>query len=150
MKSKRHSKILEVITSNVVSTQEELMQTLIDQGFDVTQATISRDIREMGIVKVQTATGEYRYTTTAKERDAKIPVRFTTIFSEVVTEVDCAKNLVVVKCHTGMANAVCAALDTMEWDEIVGTISGDDTFLIIMRDDHGAQTMTARLKLIGK
>ncbi len=148
MKSKRQAKILEIISNTSIGTQEELMQSLTDQGFCVTQATISRDIREMGIVKVQTSTGEYRYAATAKERDAKIPIRFTAIFAEAVSAVDSAKNIVVVKCHTGMANAVCAALDSMQMDNAVGTISGDDTFIIIMRDDEGAQNMVSRLKLL--
>lgn len=146
MKSKRHSKILELISNYKIDTQEELQDRLNDEGFTVTQATVSRDIKELRLIKSLSGDGTYRYTTNnSKENRGDLSFKFHTIFSEAVNSVDYAQNLVVVKCYTGMANAACAALDSLQWQGVVGTIAGDDTILLIMRNEEAAVNIAAEL-----
>ena len=141
VKSQRQAKILEIISTINVETQEQLLQELEQAGFRSTQATISRDIKELRIVKELTTLGTYRYTTAAKEVPTSFSNRLNTIFRECVTRYDYAQNLVVVKCYTGMANAACAALDSIHWEGVVGTIAGDDTILVVMRNEAYAEKM---------
>ena len=115
-------------------------------GFDVTQATVSRDIKELRLVKTLGNDGKYRYTTSSHDKASDMSFKFHSIFTESVNRVDYAQNLIVVKCYTGMANAACAALDAMYWNGIVGTISGDDTFLVVMRDEACAVELAGELK----
>ena len=143
-KFKRHAKIMEIISENHIYTQEQLLEKLHQAGFSVTQATVSRDIRELRLVKVQMSDGGYCYSG-AKAQDSHISFRFHAIFKEAVSKIDCAQNLIVIKCYTGMANAACAALDTIEWQGSVGTIAGDDTILIIMRDSESAAALVDEL-----
>ena len=146
MKSKRHAKILELITAEHIDTQEELLRRLNDEGFTVTQATVSRDIKELRLVKQLSADGQYHYSRGYSEEKGNISSKFYSIFSQSAYSVDFAENLVVVKCFTGMANAACAALDSMDWPGVVGTLSGDDTFLIITRSEENAAELVAQLK----
>ena len=146
MKSRRHEKILELILEHVVDTQEELLRLLKQEGYHVTQATVSRDIKDLRLSKTLGADGCYRYTFVSQERSADYTPRFSAIFSEAVIHVDFAGHIVVVKCHTGMANAACAALDTLRLGEVVGTLAGDDTIFILMRGPEAAQTLTQQLK----
>ena len=132
MKNARHSKILELIGQHSIDKQEELLAHLRRSGFEVTQATVSRDIRELGLVKV--ATG-----------DGHSPSRFETIFRESVLKADFAGHFVLVKCYTGMANAACEVFDAMVWNDVVGTLSGDDTFLVLMRSEDAARTLVGEL-----
>ena len=118
MKNARHSKILELIGQHSIDKQEELLAHLRRSGFEVTQATVSRDIRELGLVKV--ATGD-------------------------VLKADFAGHFVLVKCYTGMANAACEVFDAMVWNDVVGTLSGDDTFLVLMRSEDAARTLVGEL-----
>lgn len=149
MKAKRHAKILELIGEKNINTQEELQNELSKQGFQVTQATVSRDIKELRLIKSLSNDGSYHYTTHQKERGSDLSFKFHAIFSESVQSVDYAQNLVVVKCYTGMANAACAALDSIHWEGLVGTIAGDDTILAVMRSDAMAEKMIEDLnKLI--
>lgn len=149
MKAKRHAKILELIGEKNINTQEELQNELSKQGFQVTQATVSRDIKELRLIKSLSNDGSYHYTTHQKERGSDLSFKFHAIFSESVQSVDYAQNLVVVKCYTGMANAACAALDSIHWEGLVGTIAGDDTILAVMRNDAMAEKMIEDLnKLI--
>ena len=149
MKTKRHSKILELISEKDISTQEDLLVYLRESGFDVTQATVSRDIKELRLVKSLSNDGSYHYTTHQKEKGSDLSFKFHAIFSESVRGVDYAQNLVVVKCYTGMANAACAALDSIHWEGVVGTIAGDDTILVVMRSEAYAEKMIEDLnKLI--
>lgn len=150
-KFNRHAKILEIIAKERIYTQEQLLEKLRAANFVVTQATVSRDIRELRLVKVQTPDGSYAYAG-AKTQDAQnISFRFHAIFKEAVSKIDYAQNIVVIKCFTGMANAACAALDTIERDGVVGTLAGDDTILIIMRDNQGALSLVEELyKLLGR
>ncbi|CDA75684.1 MAG: arginine repressor [Negativibacillus massiliensis] len=152
MKLKRHAKILELISESNINTQEELQDRLNQEGFSVTQATVSRDIKELRLIKTLASDGTYHYTTHAdKNTKNDLSFKFHAIFSEAVHSVDYAQNLVVVKCYTGMANAACAALDSIHWKGLVGTIAGDDTILLVMKDETFAQGITDELnKLAAK
>lgn len=138
MKAKRHTQILELIADCSIDTQEELLRRLNEAGFKVTQATVSRDIKELRLIKTQSPDGGYHYTTGAKSNAVDMSFKFHAIFSESVNSVDCAMNTVVVKCYTGMANAACAALDSIHWKDVVGTLAGDDTIFILMRSEKDA------------
>lgn len=140
MKNRRQEKILELIAVADVDTQEGLQQMLAGCGYSVTQATISRDIRELRLVKAQSPHGGYRYIAP----DNTVIRR--TLLTDTVVQVDYAMNTVVIKCHTGMAQAACAALDTMEHSEIVGTLAGDDTIFILTRSEASAQALTDALR----
>ncbi len=150
MKSKRHAKILEIIADHAVETQEELQRLLNESGFSVTQATVSRDIKELRLVKAQSGTGGYRYTTGAASDLSDMSFRFHAIFSESVKSIDRAMNIVVIKCYTGMANAACAALDSIHWSGLVGTIAGDDTIFSLTRDEETAEELMNQLKALAE
>lgn len=149
MKSERHSKILELIEQHPIDRQEDLLNHLNAAGLKVTQATVSRDIRELHLVKVAAGAGKYRYVsaTSAGNQVLHSPTRFETIFRESVIRVDHAGHTVLVKCFSGMANAACELFDSMQWQqEIVGTLSGDDTFLALMRTEDEAKLLCAALQ----
>lgn len=148
MKARRHEKILELIGDHAIDTQDELLTLLGESGFPVTQATISRDIKELRLVKTLTPDGRYRYAVQAAPEKSEMSGKFLTIFSESVREIESAGNLVVIKCYTGMANAVCAALDSLNWTGVVGTIAGDDTIFLAVRDDHTARDLVMQLRKI--
>lgn len=148
MKSNRQEKIIQLITENAIETQEEILVYLREHGYDVTQATVSRDIKQLKLIKTQTNDGRYKYAASTSNSKDNISSKFVSIFSETVTEIDYANNLVVVKCYVGMANAACAALDAMKFDGIVGTLSGDDTIFIAMRNEEFAKKLTTELKKI--
>ena len=135
MKTRRHAKILDLIREQDIDTQEELLKKLRDCGFDVTQATVSRDIKELRLVKNLTSKGKYRYSTgQANARD--ISLKFYSLFSDSVLSVEAAQNIVVVKCITGMAQAVCASMDTINFQGIVGTLAGEDTILAVCKSNE--------------
>ncbi|MFV0498126.1 MAG: arginine repressor [Candidatus Fimivivens sp.] len=151
MKASRHTKVLELISNEAIDTQEGLLEHLKDCGFDVTQATVSRDIRELGIHKVRSENGRYRYVSMRLKQGANMSGKFAMIFSESVKSIDYAQNIVVIKCFTGMANAACATFDAAEFSDVVGTLSGDDTFMVVARSVESAAQITERLKrLINK
>lgn len=141
MKKQRQNKIIEIIKSREVSTQEALKQYLEDSGIKVTQATLSRDINELRIRKQISESGAYIYVK-AKDREVEYPP----IFKESVVDVVYARNTVVIKCHIGMAQAVCAILDKMERSEVLGTIAGDDTIFALMRTEEDASDLTWEMK----
>jgi transcriptional regulator of arginine metabolism len=146
MKNQRQAKIMEIISSRDVQTQEQLLELLQEAGFTGTQATISRDIKEMRIVKEMTKYGTYRYTSSAKELTGGFSARLNAIFKECVTGFDFAQNIVVVHTIPGLAGAAAAALDSMNMRFILGTIGGDDTVVIIMRDMEAAAVFCGELK----
>ncbi len=145
MKTRRHAKILEIIQNEAVDTQEELLSRLCKEGFHVTQATVSRDIKELRLVKTLRKDGTYRYTPFTGGEGAGAE-KFYSLFSDAVQSVDFAGHIVVVKCFAGMANAVCAGVDGMHFKGIIGTLAGDDTFLCIAKDENNAVEMVAELK----
>jgi len=146
MKNQRQAKILEIISERNVETQEELLAALQEKGFNSTQATISRDIKELRIVKELDASGSYRYSTSKNEVKSTFSNRLNTIFRECVTGYDYAQNIVVIKTLPGLASAACSALDGMKMTQIVGTIAGDDTAFILMRDTDMAIAFCNEIK----
>ena len=138
MKSQRQAKIMEIISNTNVETQEQLLQELEDAGFRSTQATISRDIKELRIVKELTTLGTYRYTTSAKEVPTTFSSRLNAIFRECVTRYDYAQNIVVIHTLPGLAKAAASAIDAMNMSVVVGTLAGDDTVMVVMRDSNAA------------
>lgn len=145
MKTERHELIMNLIANQTVSTQEDMRQLLLDHGFDVTQATVSRDIKELRLTKVLGQDGRYKYAQTKTESD-ELVARFQSIFVQSVVSADYAGNMLVIRCYTGMANASCAAFDSMEWDGLVGTLAGDDTFFALCRSEGYASQMKDAIK----
>ena len=131
MKKNRHDKILEIIEKHEIETQGELAQRLRDSGFKVTQATVSRDIREMGLVKVATAGGRQKYESARPVNEEEN--RFIRVLRDSVQSVDQAQNLLVIRTGSGMAMAAAAALDHLNFPEVVGCIAGDDTIMAAVR-----------------
>ena len=148
MKSQRQAKIMEIISTRDVETQEQLLEALTDAGITSTQATVSRDIKELRIVKELTKFGTYRYTTSAKEVAGTFSARLNAIFKECVMSYDYANNLVVVRTIPGLAGAAGSAVDAMEMSFVLGTIGGDDTVLIVMRDANAAAAFCNEMKKI--
>ena len=146
MKTQRQAKILEIVTTRDVETQEQLLQELQDAGFYSTQATISRDIKELRIVKELTSFGTYRYTTASKEVRGTFSTRLNTIFRECVTGYDYAQNIVVIHTLPGLASAAGSAIDAMSMNFILGTLAGDDTVMIVMRDTNAAAAFCSEIK----
>ena len=146
MKPKRHAKILELISETAINTQEELLSLLRDAGYDVTQATVSRDIKELRLIKTLTEDGKYRYTIGVQEENNSFSGKFYSIFRDSVLRIDSVDHFVVLKCYVGMAQAACAALDAMKWNGLVGTIAGDDTIFVLMRSSAYATEMVEELK----
>jgi transcriptional regulator of arginine metabolism len=144
-KAQRLQAILRLIKEHPIDRQEELLARLREEGFRVTQATISRDIRELCLVKAATEDG-YRYVSSHHDAyDPKAHGRFETIFRESVLSVDYAGHIVLVKCYSGMANAACELFDSLQWKNVVGTLSGDDTFLIVVRTERDAKMVSSEL-----
>ncbi len=138
MKTNRHTKILELINKYPITTQEELIDYLRNDGYDVTQSTVSRDIKQLRLTKVLLPDGKYRYqASSGTEKGAKN--NFGAIFSSAVVSIDVAMNIVVIKTFSGMAQAACAALDMMSFDSVVGTLAGEDTIIVVCRDIENAQ-----------
>ena len=150
MKTKRQAKIMEIISNTNVETQEQLLQLLQEAGFTSTQATISRDIKELRIVKELTALGTYRYTAASKELPTTFSNRLNTIFREAVTSFDYAQNIIVIRTLPGLANAAASALDAMNMSVVLGTLAGDDTVMVVMRDNNSAAAFCGEIKsLVG-
>lgn len=147
MKNARQAKILELIEQQSIDRQEELLRLLHESGYNVTQATVSRDIRELHLVKAATGNGRYRYVASfQRDKLHHAPSRFEMIFREAVIKVDYAGNIVLVKCFSGMANAACELFDSMVWNDVVGTLAGDDTFMVLVRSTQAAQELCEQLK----
>ena len=146
MKSKRQAKIMEIISTTNVETQEQLLQELLSAGFASTQATISRDIKELRIVKELTSLGTYRYTTAARELSGTFSSRLNAIFKECVTGFDYAMNIIVIHTLPGLAGAAASALDAMKLSVILGTLAGDDTVMVVMRDSNAAAAFCGEIK----
>ena len=146
MKNDRQNQLLQIISEEIIETQEQLLERLQAKGIKSTQATISRDIKELSLVKSVTEDGKYKYTTSRKKQNDNLEKKFRSVFVESVMLVDYAQNTVVVKCHTGMANAACAALDTMGLPGIVGTLAGDDTIFVLMRTEDLAHEITEEIR----
>ncbi len=147
MKAKRHVKILELIRKNDIETQEELSDYLEREGYHVTQATVSRDIRELKLTKVAVTGGRQKYVSLAENSDDMVE-KYNRIFQNGFVSMDMAQNILVVKTAPGMAMAVAAALDAMNCHEIVGSIAGDDTIMCAVRTVDDTVTLMERLRKI--
>lgn len=145
MKTTRHNKILELINKYPITTQEVLIDYLRNDGYDVTQSTVSRDIKQLRLTKALLPDGKYRYQVSpSSEKGAKN--NFKTIFSSSVVSIENAMNIVVIKTFSGMAQAACAALDMMSFDSIIGTLAGEDTIIVVCKDPEVAAACTEVFK----
>ncbi len=149
MKSKRHTKILEIIAKYNIETQEELSDRLEQEGFHVTQATVSRDIRELKLTKVPGASGRQKYAA-LNESYTDMREKYIHMFQNGFVSMDMAQNILVIKTVSGMAMAVAAALDAMDYDEIVGSIAGDDTIMCAVRTVEDTERLMERLRRIAE
>ena len=147
MKYSRHSKIIEIIKEHDVETQHELANLLIDSDFSVTQATVSRDIKELRLIKILSKNGRYKYSE-SNESSQLISDRFMKLYKDAVLEVDYAQNIVVVRTLTGSANAAAAAIDALKVKKIVGTIAGDDTIFLLVRTESDALEIKAHFEML--
>ena len=137
---------MEIISTTNVETQEQLLAALQREGFRGTQATISRDIKELRIVKELTSLGTYRYTTSANEVSGSFSSRLNTIFRECVIGYDYAQNIIVIRTLPGLASAAGSAIDAMNMSMVVGTLAGDDTVMVVMRDNNAAAIFCGEIK----
>lgn len=138
MKSARQSTILDIIANREIETQNQLMEALAQHGVKSTQATLSRDIKELHLIKTLAPSGKYRYTAPSGEGVPGYDDRLRKIFRESVTSYAAAQNLIVMKTLPGLAPAACAAIDSMDIDALVGTLAGDDTAMLVMKDNEAA------------
>ena len=141
MKLARQSVIMEIITERDIETQNQLMEALAERGVKSTQATLSRDIRDMRLVKELGPKGNYRYVAAAKQETPDLDARLKKIFKESLVSYDVAQNFVVLRTLPGLANGACSALDGMEIEGLVGTLAGDDTAFLAMKDNTSAMNL---------
>ena len=149
MKSTRHSLILEIIEQKDIETQEELAEELKRRGVKVTQATVSRDIKELRLLKVLSDHGGYKYAT-VERAEKGMSERFIRILSESVISLDNVGNLIVIKTLSAIANAAAEAIDSMKWSEVLGSIAGDNTILVIARSEEAVESLMARFNTLIK
>ena len=138
MKNNRQNMILEIISQENIETQEQLLQRLEERGIRSTQATISRDIKQLHLMKEPIGQGVYKYTVSGNRTKLNFAQKLRTIFRESITSIDCAQNIVVLKTMPGLASAACSALDNMNIGYLVGTLAGDDTAFLLMKDQESA------------
>ncbi len=146
MKAKRQAKIMEIISTQDIENQEQLLRALQEQGFFSTQATISRDIKELCVTKEMTSFGTYRYAATAKNRGGTFSAKLNNIFRECITSYDYAQNMIVIKTLPGLASAAASAIDAMNMSVVVGTLAGDDTVFLVMRDNNSAAAFCGEIR----
>ena len=147
MKNLRHKKILELIEQYDIDTQETLIERLAEVGITVTQTTISRDIRELKLVKGMTGRGTYKYIVPGIKKDSSTPI-LNSALTDAVVKIEAAMNIVVIKTFPGMANALAVCVDTLEHPHIVGSVAGDDTVLLVIRDNETAKMVEDKLKKV--
>lgn len=145
MKVTRHAKILELINSKDIETQEELSYELRKNGMDVTQATVSRDIKELKLIKTLSSSGKYKYTVISPTENF-LSNKLVNIFAQTVIQVENIQNMIVVKTITGSASAAAEAIDSLKFDGIAGTIAGDNTIFILTRDNEKAAQLVQKIK----
>ena len=149
-KFERHYFILNLIKDNIIRTQGEITERLREAGADVTQATVSRDIKELKLVKTADSDNEYRYVSMATQTFEDIETRLSNIFAEAVVSVEAAANIIVVKTLSGMAQAAATLIDSMEYKGLVGCIAGDDTIMTVAKTDKDAGKIADKLRLMLK
>lgn len=147
MKGNRHRKIVELVENNEIETQEELADILRAEGFNVTQATVSRDIRQLNLLKVATRSGKQKYAI-VKQEDTFLGEKYIRVLRDGFMSMDRAQNILVIKTVSGMAMAVAAAVDAMKLDEIVGSIAGDDTIMAAVRSNEDAEHVMEKIRAV--
>ncbi len=150
MKRHRYAKIKELVQSRVIETQEELAQALQEEGIDVTQATVSRDIKELMLIKVPTTDGRYRYALSPDENVLISRNRMVRVFQDAITKIDYSGNLIVVSTLPGNANAVASVIDHSHWENIIGTIAGDDTLLLVVKPEKAVTKVIKEINSLMK
>ena len=149
MKQKRQIAILDIIKNEEISTQEELTEKLVKAGFKVTQATVSRDIKELKLIKVHSDTKGNKYSRVSNEiskSNTQSNAKLSTIISEALTNIDYANNIVIVRTIQGMAQGVAFAIENLHYDGMMGTIAGDDTIMIVTKTEENAKNLVNRIK----
>ena len=146
MKNDRQAMILEIIGQENIETQEQLLTRLQARGFRCTQATISRDIKQLHLIKEPVGQGAYKYAVSGNRTTLNVAAKLRTIFRECIVSIDYAQNIVVVKTMPGLANGACSALDNMDMNDIVGSLAGDDTALLVMRNTEAAELLCQEIK----
>jgi len=145
MKIARHSKILEIINSQDIETQEDLAEELKKSGMNVTQATVSRDIKELKLIKVLANSGKYKYAT-IMHTESLMSNKLVSIFTQTVIQVENVDNFVIVRTISGSASAAAEAIDSLNFEGVAGTIAGDNTIFVLTRNSEKAQTITQKMK----
>lgn len=145
MKARRQMKVQEIITKQIIRTQEDLAEKLHLSGFDVTQATVSRDIKEMGLIKVPSANDEYRYAVPNELHPTNLQDRLKRVLRETVVSINDTESLVVIRTIPGNAHALAAVLDNSNWEEVIGTIAGDDTILLVIKPKEAVSGVLERI-----
>lgn len=145
MKARRQMKVQEIISKEIIRTQEDLAEKLHLAGFDVTQATVSRDIKEMGLIKVPYAGDDYRYAISTEVHSTNLNDRFKRLMRETVVSINDSENLIVIKTIPGNAQALAAVLDKSNWEEVIGTVAGDDTILLVIKPKEVVSIVLERL-----
>lgn len=146
MKSKRHLKILEIIKNDDIGTQEDLAAKLEAEGIEVTQATVSRDIKKLGLIKVPTGYGGYKYSIPAERTQSDIKSWLKRMFQDFVVHIDSGENLIVIKTLPGTAQGLASSIDNLGWEEVMGTVAGDDTVFIAIKSTEKTVHVTQRLR----
>lgn len=149
MRNKRHDAILTLIKEQNIETQQELTVALSSVGFDVTQATVSRDIKELRLLKKLNDDGKYVYAPHTQSNDEGVSDKMSSILRQSIVSVDYALNTIVIKTLTGMAQGAASVLDAMQFSECLGTIAGDDTIFVTARSEEAAQKLTKKLRHMG-
>ena len=146
MKVNRHAMIIAIIKEQLIGTQEELGEALQTRGIMVTQATLSRDIKELGLIKVPTLEGNYRYSMPQDRTPGDVMRRAQRMLEDAVVSIDAAENIVVLKTMSGSAQGVAAAFDDLEWPEVLGTVAGDNTIMAVIREKRLVEVVIERLQ----
>lgn len=149
MKNKRQNKILELIEKYDIETQDVLIERLRQSGYEVTQATVSRDIRELKLAKIMTGSGIYKYSLPGSDDGNAVP-KFSSSLAESIKKVDFAGNIIVLRTYPGMANAVATGIDAIHMSEILGCVAGDDTIIVVVRDADVCVSISEKIKMMIK
>lgn len=148
VKARRQMKVQEIITKEVIHTQEDLAEKLRLAGFDVTQATVSRDIKEMGLIKVPSQGDEYRYAVASEVHPTNLQDRLKRLLREAMVSINDAENLIVIRTLPGNAHAIAAVMDNSHWEELIGTVAGDDTILLVIKPKEAVPTVVERISAL--
>ncbi len=148
LKNKRQNEILSIISQKIVYTQEDLQNELLALGYNVTQSTVSRDIKELRLIKTHDSEGNYRYVSTVAKSMLNGESHYRDLFTKAVKSVDYALNNVVIKTHSGMASTACVALDNMFGDTMLGSLAGDDTIIIVTRSEMHSKILIDKINNI--